>query len=101
MPYIKQDRKKELDPAIDALIKDLFYDGGRTALHNDEGEYNYVISRLIHAYVKRAGLRYRHLNAAVGILECAKAEFIRTVVSPYEDKKIEENGPVSDLDGGQ
>ena len=31
------------------------------------------------------------------MLECAKAEFIRTVVSPYEDEKIEENGCVNQL----
>ncbi len=29
MPYIKQDRRKELDPEIDALIENLLFDGGQ------------------------------------------------------------------------
>jgi hypothetical protein len=64
-----------------------------------KGDYNFAISLLIHTYIQRNGLRYVNLNDAVGILECAKQEFIRTVVSPYEDEKIRENGPVSELDG--
>ena len=59
---------------------------------------NYIISRIVHNFVAYRGLSYATLNAAVGVLECAKTEFIRCVVSPYEDKKCVENGPVSLLD---
>jgi len=41
---------------------------------------------------------HKTLNSVVGILECAKQEFIRKVVNPYENKKIIENGCISDLD---
>ena len=89
MPYIDKDSRKVLDDHIDALL--LF-------LHAP-GEHNYVITRLIHGYITVHGLRYRTLNAAVGILECAKQEFLRTVVGPYEKIKAKENGSISLLDG--
>lgn len=34
----------------------------------------------------------------VGCIGCAKAEFYRRVVAPYEDKNIEENGDVYEVD---
>jgi hypothetical protein len=91
MPYIKKEQRVELDKEIEALIAKL-------QKNQDVGEYNYSISRLIHAYVLKEGLRYKNLNAACGILKCATEEFIRTVVSPYEDEKIISNGSVSELD---
>jgi len=94
MPYIKQEERKNLDQWIESLCVQLF-------INNDVGEYNYVITKLIHNYIKENGLKYRHLNNAVGILECAKAEFIRTVVSPYEKQKLISNGSVSELDQGK
>ena len=89
MPYIKVEKREEISPLVMELMKVL----------ESKGDYNFAISLLIHTYIQRNGVRYAHLNDAVGILECAKQEFIRTVVSPYEDEKIRENGPVSELDG--
>lgn len=63
------------------------------------GELNYVISKAVHDYASRKGLTYSVCNEVMGVLDCAKAEFYRTVVAPYEDKKRLENGPVSELDG--
>ena len=86
MPYIiPEDRQ-----AIDEALKDLTL--------STEGELNYAITVLMHKYIKNKGLRYQHLNSVAGVLSCAQAEFYRTVVAPYEDKKIKENGGVSDLD---
>ncbi|MCK4830110.1 hypothetical protein KA005_81080 [bacterium] len=91
MPYIKQSRRDELDDDIENLLVSLGC--GASA-----GDYSYSISMLIHHYTASYGLNYKNLNAAVGILECAKQEFIRKVVSPYEDEKIAENGAISLLD---
>ena len=91
MPYITQDRREELEEDLLGLLDDLGFDASA-------GDYNYVISVLVHHYIAINGLKYDSLNAAVGIMECAKQEFIRKVVSPYEDEKIAENGSVSELD---
>lgn len=64
------------------------------------GHLNYVITTLIKkAYAKAAELDgfqlcYNDYNEIVGMLECAKLEFYRRQISPYEDKKIEKNGDV-------
>ena len=91
-----------------------------------KGQYNYVITRIMHNYIINRELKYEHLNdivgivenskliikeefreyrnpcfdmeGALGIIDSAKDEFKRTVVNPYEDEKIKLNGPVSELD---
>ena len=91
MPYITPEQRAKLDQEIEALSDKL--------LENAEvREYNYAITKLIHGYIKKKGVRYRHLNAAKGILNDAKDEFNRTVMTPYENEKRSENGSVSDLD---
>ena len=87
MPYIKQNRRHALNITIEALVSQLA----------TRGEYNYAITRLIHSFIQEGVMGYSVLNDAVGILECAKQELIRTVVSPYEDEKIAENGPINVL----
>jgi len=87
MPYIKNvDRGK-----FDHILESLHELGALTT-----GELNYFISMVLHQFVEEHGLCYSTLNAVVGMMECAKTEFQRRVVAPYEDKKIQENG---DLDG--
>lgn len=94
MPYIAQERRDELDKAIEVLSDELMTLGSTDVM----GDYNYAITKLIHNSIRKDGLRYSNMNNIVGMLECCKAEFIRVVVSPYENKKIIENGPVSELD---
>jgi hypothetical protein len=91
MPYIKKTQREELNLEIQQLIKKL-------SINKNEGEYNYVITKLIHQFVIDKGLNYRNLNASVGILECAKQEFLRTVVAKYEDQKKQDNGIITLLD---
>ena len=79
MPYIRQELREQLD------------DGG---LPDNEGELNYVITGLLDDYLSAYGLNYTNLNALVGVLECAKLELYRRIVSPYEDEKLETNGDV-------
>ncbi len=78
MPYISaKDRQtvSELDPS-------------------QPGELNYVITRLIYEYMLRRGKSYATMNEIVGALDCAKLEFYRRVMTPYEDEKCRENGDV-------
>lgn len=79
MPYIKQERRNaaETNP-------------------QESGELNFAITRLVLKFLSRKGPvpRYQDFNDAIGALECAKQELYRRMVSPYEDKKVAENGDV-------
>lgn len=85
MPYIKQTRRGDLDLAMILLMQE-------KELTN--GDLNYIITRLLHNQLKLHGTNYERLNGLTGVLECAKLELYRRVVSPYEDLKISENGDV-------
>jgi len=91
MPYVTPETRARLD-------------GGDPPA--DAGELNYVVTRIVEAYLRRLAeqggrLRYTHLNEAIGVLECAKSELYRRVVAGYEDGKASENGDVygADLTG--
>lgn len=80
MPYIKLERREELD-----------------SIHRgptDAGELNYIFTTIVCAYLLEHGESYQHFNDCIGALEGAKLELYRRVVANYEDKKCEENGDV-------
>lgn len=58
------------------------------------GELNYLLTELCLEYMEDHDEGYATLNDIVGALELCKMEFNRRVVTPYEDKKIEDNGDV-------
>ncbi len=91
MPYIKKENRAKIDVVVTQLVDAV----------ESPGEINYAITRFLHslvAIVRQRNFGYALLNALIGVLECAKLEFYRMVVAPYENKKRMENGPVSDLD---
>jgi hypothetical protein len=82
MPYVDADSRERLD-------------GGGSP--GSAGELNYVISKLVDAYLARRGApRYADFNEAIGVLECAKLELYRRLIAPYEDVKLREHGEVYD-----
>ena len=87
MPYIKPEDRTKYEKVLDELIGIL----KTQPIDRIDGELNYVITKILkEAYP----LRYFNLNRAMGVLECAKLEFYRRVVAPYEDTKIDESGDV-------
>jgi hypothetical protein len=78
MPYISEKAKKEIK-------------AGREP--RSVGELNYCITNLIIEYCHSVP-NYSDFNDVIGALELSKAEFIRRMVTPYEEKKILENGDV-------
>ena len=80
MPYIKQERRKDL------LKSGHDMDG--------PGELNYIVTRILNLYVEQHGISYKSLNDVMGALEGAKMEFYRRVVVPYEEEKLNLNGDV-------
>ena len=98
MPYVDKKAREVLDHHIDAMC--MFV--------HQKGEYNYIITRLIHHFIidyvarfkrfEKRGPCYDAFNDAIGILECAKQELLRAVIGPYEKQKKEANGNISLLD---
>ena len=90
MPYIKKEDK------VDVLeIAALALKGNKDGLlFVSAGEFNYIVTTLCNIYLKTHSESYYTLNEIMGILECAKQEFYRRAVVPYENDKIKENGDV-------
>ena len=59
------------------------------------GELNYAITHLVRQYIA-SHYNYATFNEVVGVLECAKLELYRRMISEYEDRKCKENGDVYD-----
>ncbi len=79
-------------PYIPASARARLARGGKP---ESAGELNYAITRLVDDYLAaKGGLRYAHVNEAVGALECAKLELYRRLAAPYEDRKRAETGDV-------
>lgn len=79
MPYISEERRDALEP----------WDIRPYTI----GELNFVITRLCLNYID-SDPGYADYNEIVGALECAKLEFVRRALSPYEDQAIKRNGDV-------
>jgi len=84
-PYIEQERRSELEGKAYGL-------GFRFAQTIDE--LNFVITKVLLGYLERIGTSDASLNELMRALECAKQEFYRQVVVPYERRKRRENGDV-------
>jgi len=82
MPYIEMKDRKFYDDVLQSL--------GTCC---SPGHLNYVITKLCKDFIYHEH-RYDKFNEVIGVLECAKQEFYRRMVAPYEDTKIEENGDV-------
>ena len=79
MPYVDKEARFELDNI-------------RTA--KNAGELNYMITKIVNAYLKESDFNYQRINDALGALEGSKLELYRRVAVPYENAKISENGDV-------
>ena len=97
MPYIKQedrDRFNKLLTPKDYLYGDICIMDLLSKQITTDGELNYVVSKLLHNLIETRGKNYQHLNNLIGVLECIKQEFYRTIITEYEEIKRKENGDV-------
>lgn len=86
MPYILPEERDWIAPALKNLTVQL----GTNAT---PGVLNYLITELL---LSQYPASYGHMNELIGVLECAKHEFYRRVVVPYEEVKRNQNGDVYD-----
>lgn len=84
MPYIKQEKRDKLDPFLNKIKEEI----------ETGGDINYCITKLCIEYVKKFGKNYKNLSECISTMECAKEEFYRKHIAPYEDLKEKENGGI-------
>lgn len=87
MPYIKQEERDRLDPAINSVNVDI-----------KDGALNYTITRICHHWIEAHPFKYFTLARVMGCLICVMFELYRAVIAPYEDRKRTENGGISEYD---
>lgn len=97
MPYINEEARMELDSCIENMVSCLTSDNMN--ISNEEflsiaGEINYAFSRTLSGCMK--DVSYGKIAIITGVLENIKQEFYRRIASPYEDKKIVENGDIKE-----
>ena len=85
MPYIRKEDREQYKEVVEEIKKK----GIACA-----GDLNYLITVLSNIYLEECGKCYTSYNEVIGVLECAKQEYYRTKVAPYEEKKCKENGDV-------
>lgn len=101
MPYIKQERRPDLDPTLqelwNILIKDVFKGRDKT-LDQIKGDVNYSFTKILVTMLKKFGTRYYVLSNIEAIPKDVEKEFHEQFTRPYEDKKKVENGEVTPLE---
>lgn len=88
MPYIKEEKRQELEPVLQQL--------GLKLMNESSGVWNYAITALIRRWFASFTIagRYEDFERVNGLLESIKLEFWRRMMVPYEEVKIEQNGDV-------
>jgi hypothetical protein len=106
MPYISEDRRKTIDSCIADMVLCIKgnIDPNRSPFQiervsNEEflsiiGDINYAFSRVISSLMTEVS--YSKIAMITGVLENIKQEYYRRVASPYENKKIVQNGDIKE-----
>jgi len=81
MPYITN--RETLDNHLDPIIHYI----------DTPGELCYCVYKLMKDLAE-SDKCFKNMAMIISEIECAKLEFYRRIVAPYEDKKILENGDV-------
>ena len=87
MPYINRSDRPALDEALESVLK-------KIALGRSKGEMNYMITRMVLAWLRQQGQSYDSLSNVKAVLDDVRREFHDRYMRPYEDKKRAENGDV-------
>ena len=90
MPYLKEDDQVFFDANLQQLLEEI----------NTPGDLNFIICTLTRKLARKLGDNYAAHNAALGAIECAKLEYYRRIIAPYEDIKIKENGDIKAFKNG-
>ena len=85
MPYIDEGLREAWEPVLKEF---------REMSNISQGELNYIFTQIALHYIEDHGMSYTRGSEVITAFECAKLEFYRRKMVPYEDEKIKENGDV-------
>ena len=102
MPYVERKHRNRFDIHVEKVVDDIarsISDKNVEEFDSKDvldcsGSLNYVITRICGSFVS-GRVCYSKIAVLTGVLENVKQEFYRRLASPYEDRKIEENGDVT------
>lgn len=83
MPYIKKERRIELEN----ILQEMIFENVKA-----DGDLNYILYALCKRHVEPSYNNYK--NFCGELRQCA-TEIERRLLGPYEDTKIDENGDVN------
>ncbi|MFW6242766.1 MAG: DUF6899 family protein [bacterium] len=84
MPYLKKEKRNKFDHALLILNEEI----------ENGADINYCITKLCILFIKKFGKNYKNLSECISSMECAKNEFYRKQIAPYENLKERENGEI-------
>ena len=84
MPYIKKEKRQEMDENISNLLLQI----------KSKGDLNYVICELVGRLILSTGISYTNISEKIGAVHDAEQELRRRILSIYEDRKLLENSDV-------
>jgi hypothetical protein len=90
MPYIPEENRAIFDKVVRKCIRNMPID-------TSYGEMNYLLTSILGTFIQQNGVNYSTLQSVIGLLECVKLELYRRIVSPYEERKLDDNGDVDIL----
>lgn len=100
MPYIDNEKRQDLDPAIEILRQRLV--GLESDDENNNMEYNisYVFARLLAiVYGDGESISFAEITNAMGLLETVKYDFYNRAALPMLNQQVFDNGTItSDVD---
>lgn len=82
MPYIKKDRRPDMDEVVSLMVKKEV---------KADGDLNYLLFKFCKYHVKPSYNSYKNF---IGELNQCAREIERRILAKYEDEKILENGDV-------
>jgi hypothetical protein len=84
MPYIQQYRRLDMEKHLLELYKKI----------DTKGDLCYAVYWLMKSFAEYQGISFDKASNALSAADCARFEFYRRVLAPYEDQKIQENGDI-------
>lgn len=103
MPYIKPERRPDLDPILqdlwNELVERLPHDTPeeKKPLDAMKGDVNYCFTKILVTMLAKFGAHYATLSNIEAIPKDVEKEFHEQFMRPYEDKKKAENGEIEPL----